>query len=62
MRLKLSNLRAGWASLIGGREPKATNHKEIDEIKARENQIEKMQQQDGLSRKEAKVNLSTSDK
>lgn len=62
MRFKLSNLRTGWASLIGGRHQKTTNRKEIDDIKTRENQIEKMQKQDGLSREEAKVNLSTSDK
>jgi hypothetical protein len=62
MKLKLSNLRAGWASLIGGRDQRTTNNKEIEEITTRENHIEKMQQQDGLSRQEAKVNLSTSDK
>jgi hypothetical protein len=47
--------------LIGGRRRKTTNQ-EIDAIEARENQIEKMQKQDGLSRKEAKVTLSTSRK
>lgn len=62
MRLKLSNLRASWASLIGGRDQRTTNNREIEEINARENHIEKIQRQDGLSRQEAKVNLSTSDK
>jgi uncharacterized protein YidB (DUF937 family) len=62
MRLKLSNLRAGWASLIKGKQNRTTNSKEIEEITARENHLEKVQQQDGLSRQEAKANLSTSDK
>lgn len=59
MRLKLSNLRTSWAALIKGKERKTTNP-EIDDIEAREAQIEKMQNQDGLSREEAKRRLTPS--